>query len=105
MNKIVATMNPAELARHAGEATRLLKALSNRNRLMVLCTLVEGERSVGELQAQVGLSQSALSQHLALLRADGLVSTRRQSQTIFYSLADDKAARMVELLHELYCPG
>lgn len=92
------------LAEHADAAVRLLQALSNRNRLLVLCLLAEGEKSVGTLLAQVPLSQSALSQHLAVLRRDGLVATRREAQTIFYSLKDDKAARVVELLHDMYCP-
>lgn len=98
-------MNPEELAAHAGEAERLLKALSNRNRLMVLCLLIDGELSVGELLKRIPLSQSALSQHLATLRRDGLVQTRRESQTVFYSLAGDKAARVVSLLHDMYCSG
>ncbi len=92
-----------QMARHAEEAVQLLKALSHRSRLMVLCILSGGELSVGELHARVPLSQSALSQHLAVLRRDGLVKTRRQSQTIFYSLQNDKAARVIALLHEMFC--
>jgi DNA-binding transcriptional ArsR family regulator len=98
-------MNPEELAKHAGEAERLLKALSNRNRLMVLCLLIDGERPVGEMLERIPLSQSALSQHLATLRRDDLVQTRRESQTIYYALAGDKAARVVGLLHDIYCGG
>lgn len=93
-----------DMAAHAEEAARLLAALSNRHRLLVLCILAEGECSVGQLQKRVPLSQSALSQHLAVLRRDRLVETRRAAQTIFYSLHDSKAARVVELMHELYCP-
>lgn len=91
------------MASHAEQATTLLKALSNPHRLMVLCLLVEGERSVGELLESVSLSQSALSQHLATLRRDQLVKTRREAQTIFYSLAEPRAARVVALLHDMYC--
>ncbi len=91
------------MAEHADEAVQLLSALSNRSRLMVLCILSEGELSVGEMHLRVPLSQSALSQHLAKLRRDNLVSTRREAQTIFYSLHNDKAARVIALLHELYC--
>ena len=80
-----------EMKAHAGEATRLLKALANESRLMILCNLSEGEMTVGQLNEFIPLSQSALSQHLALLRRDNLVQTRRQAQTIYYSLADSAA--------------
>ncbi|MCX2975520.1 ArsR family transcriptional regulator [Halieaceae bacterium IMCC8485] len=96
-------MNLEEMAEHADEAIQLLKALSNRSRLMVLCILSDGELSVGELLERVPLSQSALSQHLAVLRRDELVATRREAQTVFYSLQDENAARVVSLLHEMYC--
>lgn len=96
-------MNLAELAPRAAEAENFLKALANRNRLMILCELHKGERSVTALQREIGLSQSALSQHLARLREDSLVATRRESQTIFYSLADEKVSRLIGLLYELYC--
>ena len=88
---------------HAGAAARLMRALANENRLMILCTLAEGELSVGELNDRISLSQSALSQHLALLREDGLVHTRRAAQSIYYSLAPGHAGRVIDLLHELYC--
>ena len=88
---------------HAAEATRVLKALANEKRLRLLCRLVEGECSVSELNAHVDLSQSALSQHLAVLREDGLVSTRREAQTILYALADGPAQRILSTLHDLYC--
>lgn len=88
---------------HASEAARLLKALANEKRLLLLCQLVEGERSVGELNAGVDLSQSALSQHLAILREDGLVTTRREAQTIYYALADGPAQRILATLHGIYC--
>ncbi len=93
----------ATMEEHADEATVLLKALANKNRLMILCLLSEGELSVGELQAQLPLGQSALSQHLAVLRNDELVQTRRESQTIYYTLADTRSARIIELLHDMYC--
>lgn len=88
---------------HAADASRLLKALANDKRLTLLCLMVEGEKSVGELNAQVDLSQSALSQHLAVLREDGLVSTRREAQTIYYTLASGPARQIIETLHGIYC--
>jgi DNA-binding transcriptional ArsR family regulator len=77
--------------------------VANRNRLVILCELLKGERSVGALQGAIGLSQSALSQHLARLRADELVATRRESQTIYYSLSSKPITRLIGLLYELYC--
>ena len=100
-----AVPSPEEMARHAGEAAALLKALAHPARLLVLCQLVEGERSVGELQPITGLSLSALSQHLAVLREMALVHTRRESQTIFYSLADGSAATVLDVLYAAYCGG
>ena len=93
-----------EFKRGASAAASFLRSLSHEARLMVLCQLTEGERSAGELQNGSGLSQSALSQHLARLREDGLVETRRESQTIYYRLADERAARLLETLAELFCP-
>lgn len=84
------------------EAARMLKLLSNEQRLTVLCRLSDGELSVTQLGAFVDLSQSALSQHLAKLRADGLVATRRDAQTIYYRLADPIAERLIGVLCELY---
>jgi DNA-binding transcriptional ArsR family regulator len=92
-----------ELQSKAETVETLLKSVGNRNRLIVLCELLKGERSVGALQQAIGLSQSALSQHLARLRADGIVATRRESQTIHYSLASEKVSRLIGLLYELYC--
>lgn len=91
------------LRKHSSAAARWLKALANEHRLMVLCALVSGELSVGELNERVPLSQSALSQHLAVLRRDGLVDTRRESQTIYYSLADTDASKVITLLHGRFC--
>ncbi len=88
---------------HAGAAAQLLKALANENRLLLLCTLAEGELSVGQLNERVTLSQSALSQHLALLRRDGLVKTRRAAQQVFYSVAPGPAHEIIATLHDLYC--
>jgi ArsR family transcriptional regulator len=92
-----------QFAAKAGEAARLLKALSHEARLMVLCQLVDGEHSAGALQEMSGLSQSALSQHLARLREEGLVETRREAQTIYYRLANPNAARVLETLAAIYC--
>lgn len=93
-----------ELRDNAAEAARLLRALSNENRLMLLCLLFEGEKSVGELNASLPLSQSALSQHLAVLREEGLVRTRRAGQSIYYGLASRPAQQVIETLHSVYCP-
>lgn len=98
-------MEIRDLESHVEEAESLLKALANRHRLLVLCELHGGEKSVGELQEAVGLSQSALSQHLAWLREDGIVSTRRESQTIFYSLESPQVKAMIGLLHDMFCSG
>lgn len=88
----------------AGEAARLLRALANERRLMILCQLAEGELSVGELLPRVGLSQSALSQHLAVLREEGIVATRREGQGIWYRIDDPAAVRVVTTLAEIFCP-
>lgn len=90
------------LESRADEAARLLKLLANEQRLTVLCRLSGGEMSVSELCEHVDLTQSGLSQHLAKLRADGLVATRRDAQTIYYRLADPIATRLIGVLCELY---
>ncbi|MCW9033430.1 MAG: metalloregulator ArsR/SmtB family transcription factor [Alphaproteobacteria bacterium] len=95
--------NLADMQKNAQRASNLLKAMSNEHRLMVLCQLLHGERSVGELEEIIGLSQSALSQHLARLRKDDLVQTRRSAQTIYYSLEGEEAKRVIETLYSLYC--
>lgn len=92
------------IEQHAQDAAALLKALANENRLMILCTLMGGEMSVGELNAKVPLSQSALSQHLASLREAGLVSTRKEAQTVFYRLEGDEASKVIAVLQSIYCP-
>lgn len=89
----------------AREAAGLLRAMANEHRLLVLCHLsVSGDLSVGELVDRIGLSQSALSQHLAKLREEKLVSTRKEAQTVFYRLSDPKAEQLLRLLHQLFCP-
>jgi DNA-binding transcriptional ArsR family regulator len=87
----------------ADRASDLLKALSNRHRLLIICQLIERERSVGELANFLGLRDSAVSQHLALLRKDGLVSTRRDGQTIYYSVASSPARELLMTLYRVYC--
>jgi DNA-binding transcriptional ArsR family regulator len=101
--RAVADMNLGELQSRAKRATGLLKAMSNPVRLLVLCQLAEGEKSVGELEKVVDVSQSALSQHLALLRSRGIVASRRAGQTIFYSLAGREAPALLAALYEVYC--
>lgn len=93
----------AELQDKAVDAANLLKSMSNESRLLILCNLAEGEKSVGELQDLVELSQSALSQHLAVLRRDGLVTTRRSAQSIFYSLASEPAKAIMATLYAYFC--
>ncbi|WP_083219372.1 ArsR/SmtB family transcription factor [Bradyrhizobium icense] len=93
-----------KLAKQAGDAAQLLKMLGNEKRLLILCFLAaRGEMTVGELVGVVKLSQSALSQHLAKLRADGLVEFRRTSQTLHYRVADPRALRLLQVLKEIYC--
>jgi ArsR family transcriptional regulator, virulence genes transcriptional regulator len=96
-------MNIQELTARSEEASQLLSMLANPHRLRILCELHKGERSVSSLEQVIGLSQSALSQHLAKLRAAGLVATRREAQSIFYSVADERAARLLPVLYEIFC--
>jgi DNA-binding transcriptional ArsR family regulator len=96
-------MDIKDLASNSEDAAVLLKALANPHRLMILCELHNGERSVSALEDVVPLSQSALSQHLAKLREGGFVATRREAQTIYYSLADNRVVRLIGVLHELFC--
>lgn len=99
-----APLDIERLGENAERASALLKSMANNRRLMVLCQLANGqERSVGELEELVGISQSALSQHLARLRQDKLVKTRRSGQVIYYSLAGAEARAIIDTLHELYC--
>ena len=92
-----------EMHAHAGDAAQLLKTLGNEQRLLVLCNLLERPMTVGELNARMDLSQSALSQHLALLREAGLVETRREAQTIYYSLPPGPVTRVMAVLQDIYC--
>jgi DNA-binding transcriptional ArsR family regulator len=95
----------AELERKAADAARLLKLLANENRLLILCRLIlRKEMSVTDLADAVGLSQSALSQHLAKMRDEGLLATRREAQTVYYSMANADASRLLALLKDIYCP-
>lgn len=100
---MLSAKNRADMRRNAGKAAAMLKMLSHEARLLVLCDLVGSERTAGELVESSGLSQSALSQHLAKLREEGLVETRREGQTIHYRLADGNTAKLIETLHGLYC--
>lgn len=103
LTSVYATQGTREsLNERAGMAAALLKAMANRHRLMILCHLQDGERSVGALESQLDLSQSALSQHLAKLRQAGLVRTRREAQTIYYSLASVEARHVMTTLQELF---
>lgn len=88
----------------AAQAAKLLRALANERRLMILCQLTDGERSVGEIQPLVGLSQSALSQHLKVLRDEGIVATRREAQTVWYRISDPATVKVVGTLAEIFCP-
>lgn len=98
------TMDLSTFEAHAGTVADLLKALGNQRRLMVMCKLAEhGELTVGTLAETVGLSQSALSQHLARMRAEGLVAFRRESQTLWYRIADPRCESLLATLYELYC--
>ena len=96
-------MNIDDMQSAADDATGLLKALSNRHRLMIVCQLVERERSVGELAVALGIRDSTVSQHLALLRKDGLVAPRRDGQTIWYSISSFPARAVLEALYGVYC--
>jgi DNA-binding transcriptional ArsR family regulator len=98
-------IDPAVMRRNADAAARLLKTLANDQRLRVLCFLFDEELSVGEINERVELSQSALSQHLAKLRAEGIVTTRRDAQTIYYSLADGAVRQIIATLHDIYLAG
>ncbi|TCU69812.1 ArsR family transcriptional regulator [Bradyrhizobium sp. R2.2-H] len=96
-------MNVEVMERAADQASELLKALANRHRLLIICQLIDGERSVGELAEFLSLRDSTVSQHLALLRKDGLVSARREAQTIFYSIASEPAREVLKTLYQAFC--
>jgi len=105
VNVIDLRLNQRAMQRNARKAVRLLKGLANENRLMLMCALCDGELSVGSLNDRIKLSQSALSQHLAVLREQGLVQTRREGQTIYYSLTDSTALKVIQMLHDEFCPS
>lgn len=92
-----------EMQKAADQASTLMKTLGHRGRLMVLCQLATGEKSVGELAELLDIQQSPLSQHLSRMRQEGLVATRRDAQTIYYSLKSDEAGKVIECLYGLYC--
>lgn len=104
MTNLMTSNDLEQLAEHAQEAAALLKQLSNQHRLMILCSLIDSELSVTELNSRTNLSQSALSQHLASLRNAGLVQTRREAQTIFYQLQGNEAIQVIRVLKSIYCP-
>lgn len=101
----LATLSVSEFQAHAAEAAQFLRVLGNEHRLLVLCHLLAfGEMSVNALVERLGLSQSALSQHLARLREDGLVAYRRESQTLYYRMSDARAERVLAVLKDIFCP-
>jgi DNA-binding transcriptional ArsR family regulator len=103
VSKSLSAPSAAAMEAHAEAASRLLKAMANASRLQILCLLGEAELSVSEINERVPLSQSALSQHLAVLRADGLVVTRREAQTIYYAVAPGPAIDLIHVLHQYFC--
>ena len=102
---MIENLDLAQLEEKATEVSGLLRVMSNQWRLLILCNLAQGEHSVQQLQKLVGLGQSALSQHLAILRYENLVSTRREAQSIFYSLASEEAEKLLGTLYDIYCPA
>jgi DNA-binding transcriptional ArsR family regulator len=99
------TMNVDRMADSAREASEFLKALAHESRLMILCNLLDGEKSVGELETHLSLRQSTASQQLARLRLEGLVSARRDGKTIYYSIADQKVRSVIGVLYTTFCGG
>lgn len=93
----------AEMEDQLNDASQLLKAMASPNRLMLLCRLADGEQSVGELADELGLRQATVSQHLARLRQEGLVDTRREAQTIYYSIADSATSDIIKTLYKHFC--
>lgn len=102
--KAAPEINVSLVAQQATRATQFLKTLANQHRLMILCHLVEGERSVTALEQQLGIQQAHLSQQLARLRHEGLVRTRRESRTIYYSLGSEETKAVLEVLYRVFCP-
>jgi ArsR family transcriptional regulator, virulence genes transcriptional regulator len=96
-------LDPQAMAKHAAEAADFLKAVANDQRLAILCSLLDGPQSVSQINERVTLSQSALSQHLAVLRDQELVTTEKQAQTVYYAVTDDKVLHLLNLLHDCFC--
>lgn len=101
---VATTIDPTRLHAAAGEASSLLKALANPQRLLLLCQMTQGEFAVSELEAMTGIRQPTLSQQLTVLRDEQLVDTRRQGKQIFYRIASPKALAILQVLYTLYCP-
>lgn len=101
----LADASPAALQRNADEAVAVLKSLASRNRLLLLCQLADGERSVGDLAAALGLAQSVVSQHLSLLRREGVVAGRRDAQSILYRIADPRVEKLMATMFAVFCRG
>lgn len=99
-----AAIHPDMLRQAAGQAVSALKVLANEDRLLLLCQLSQGEMSVGDLEEALGIRQPTLSQQLAVLRAEGVVDTRRDGKRIFYSIADARLLQVLAVLYDLYCP-
>lgn len=97
-------IDPAVLRQAAGQAVSALKVLANEERLLLLCQLSQGEMSVGDLEAALGIRQPTLSQQLGVLRGEGVVDTRRDGKRIFYSVADARLLQVLAVLYDLYCP-
>ena len=102
---LIAASPASQLEAHAAAAESFLRSIANRHRLMVLCSLVEGEVSAGELSRRLGLTQSNLSRHLGTLREEGLVATRREATTIYYRIASDRVRTILQTLHGMFCAG
>ena len=105
-SRVMAIDEPPELTEmraQAGRASKLLKSMGSENRLLILCILCTGELSVGQINQRINLAQSAVSQHLAVLRRDDLVTTRKESQTVYYSLKSGVVEKIIQLLHGEFC--
>ncbi|KQV81241.1 metalloregulator ArsR/SmtB family transcription factor [Rhizobacter sp. Root1221] len=104
MNTASTSIDPQRLRAAAGQAVATLKLLANEDRLLLLCQLAEGELSVGDLEARLGIRQPTLSQQLGVLRTEGMVLTRRDGKRIFYRVADPQVLEVLAVLYRLYCP-
>jgi DNA-binding transcriptional ArsR family regulator len=104
MNGTPAALDVLQMRASARSVTALLRALANEDRLLLLCQMAQGERSVGDLEAQLDIRQPTLSQQLGVLRAEGLVTTRREGKRIYYAVADPKVLTLLGTLYTLYCP-